>query len=69
MQRGDASAMMHVHGVLCGLKAICTRLCTDGIEECRKCCGGQGYLLASGVCLPVSVSVSVSVSIWVSLWY
>ncbi|KAJ1464704.1 acyl-CoA dehydrogenase/oxidase C-terminal [Baffinella frigidus] len=24
-------------------------MCTDGIEESRKCCGGHGYLLSSGI--------------------
>jgi len=32
-----------------GLKALCTYLAWSGIEDCRKCCGGNGYLLSSGV--------------------
>lgn len=32
-----------------GLKAICTLIASDGIEEVRKCCGGNGYLLNSGL--------------------
>jgi len=32
-----------------GLKAFSTFLVAEGIEDCRKCCGGHGYLLASGV--------------------
>jgi len=32
-----------------GLKALSTRLAVDGIEECRKCCGGNGYLNHSGI--------------------
>ena len=32
-----------------GLKALCTFLATEGIEDCRKACGGNGYLLNSGI--------------------
>ena len=32
-----------------GLKALSTILASDGIEECRKACGGNGYLLSSGI--------------------
>jgi acyl-CoA oxidase len=32
-----------------GLKALCTFLAWSGIEDCRKCCGGNGYLMSSGV--------------------
>jgi acyl-CoA oxidase len=32
-----------------GLKSLCTLIATNGVEECRKCCGGNGYLLSSGV--------------------
>ena len=33
----------------CRHQAVCTRLCADGLEECRKACGGHGYLEASGL--------------------
>ncbi len=32
-----------------GLKSLCTLVATNGIEEFRKCCGGNGYLLSSGI--------------------
>lgn len=32
-----------------GLKALCTYLAWSGIEDCRKCCGGNGYLMSSGI--------------------
>jgi acyl-CoA oxidase len=32
-----------------GLKALCTFFAWQGIEDCRKCCGGNGDLLVSGV--------------------
>jgi len=32
-----------------GLKSLTTIIATNGIEDCRKCCGGNGYLLSSGL--------------------
>jgi len=32
-----------------GLKALCTYFTWAGIEDCRKCCGGNGYLMAAGI--------------------
>ncbi len=32
-----------------GLKALCTKIAVEGIEDCRKCCGGNGYLMNSGL--------------------
>ena len=38
-----------VHATSAGLKALVCGLTADGLEDCRKCCGGHGVLLASGV--------------------
>lgn len=32
-----------------GLKGLCTFLAWQGIEDLRKCCGGNGYLMSSGL--------------------
>jgi acyl-CoA oxidase len=32
-----------------GLKSLTTLIATEGLEQCRKCCGGNGYLLHSGI--------------------
>jgi len=32
-----------------GLKGLCTYMAWEGIEDCRKCCGGNGYLMVSGI--------------------
>ena len=32
-----------------GLKSLSTIMATNGVEDCRKCCGGNGYLLSSGI--------------------
>jgi len=31
------------------LKGLCTYMAWEGIEDCRKCCGGNGYLMVSGI--------------------
>jgi acyl-CoA oxidase len=38
-----------LHASSCGLKSLCTRIASDGIETCRRCCGGHGYMAASGL--------------------
>jgi len=35
------------------LKAICTFTVWQGMEDCRKCCGGNGFLLCSGIAAQV----------------
>jgi flavocytochrome c len=32
-----------------GLKSLTSVVAINGIEDCRKCCGGNGYLLNSGI--------------------
>lgn len=32
-----------------GLKGLCTYMAWEGIEDCRKCLGGNGYLMISGI--------------------
>ena len=32
-----------------GLKSLTTIMATNGIEDLRKCCGGNGYLLSAGL--------------------
>ena len=32
-----------------GLKSLCSQLAIHGVEDLRKCCGGNGYLLNSGI--------------------
>lgn len=38
-----------MHATVSCLKAYTTWECADGIEECRKACGGHGYLRVSGL--------------------
>jgi len=37
------------HVMLAGLKAWATTVAADGAEDCRKACGGMGYLAISGL--------------------
>eukprot|EP00005_Dracoamoeba_jomungandri_P012469 CAMPEP_0174275486 /NCGR_PEP_ID=MMETSP0439-20130205/59850_1 /TAXON_ID=0 /ORGANISM="Stereomyxa ramosa, Strain Chinc5" /LENGTH=726 /DNA_ID=CAMNT_0015367591 /DNA_START=8 /DNA_END=2188 /DNA_ORIENTATION=+ len=45
----DLSDLSEISAMSAGLKAFCTYLAGNGIEDCRKCCGGNGYLMASGI--------------------
>jgi acyl-CoA oxidase len=52
IQDGDEHAaddLPELHATLSGLKATSTVKAHESIEECRKCCGGQGFLLSSGI--------------------
>jgi len=49
LSEGDISALAEVHATSSGLKAISTIYSSEGIEECRKSCGGHGYSSFSGL--------------------
>lgn len=50
-ERDQAAAEMpELHATLSGLKVWATLWAHSGIEDCRKACGGQGYLRSSGIC-------------------
>ena len=46
--RGDFSELADMHSTSSGLKSMCTTLAADGVETCRRACGGHGYSSASG---------------------
>ena len=46
---GLGDTIMELHAVSAGLKGYCCNATAVGIEELRKCCGGAGYLIASGI--------------------
>ena len=52
---GDAKELMEalpeVHASAAGLKAVTTLDTDHALEDMRKCCGGNGYLLASGIAM------------------
>ena len=37
-----------IHATTSALKSFCTTIAADGIEDCRKACGGHGFLQSSG---------------------
>ncbi|EEY69270.1 peroxisomal acyl-coenzyme A oxidase, putative [Phytophthora infestans T30-4] len=51
IKHGDPSMLVVGHAMSCGLKVLASEMACNGIETCRRACGGHGYLLSSG--LPV----------------
>ncbi|GJW37967.1 peroxisomal acyl-coenzyme A oxidase 1-like protein [Tanacetum coccineum] len=49
LEAKDFSTLPEAHACTAGLKSLTTAATADGIEECRKLCGGHGYLLSSGL--------------------
>ncbi|RWR80636.1 Acyl-CoA oxidase [Cinnamomum micranthum f. kanehirae] len=49
LQANEFSTLPEVHACTAGLKSLTTTATADGIEECRKLCGGHGYLCSSGL--------------------
>ncbi|KAI3716853.1 hypothetical protein L1987_68048 [Smallanthus sonchifolius] len=49
LEANDFSTLPETHACTAGLKALTTAATADGIEECRKLCGGHGYLISSGL--------------------
>ncbi|XP_071697804.1 peroxisomal acyl-coenzyme A oxidase 1-like isoform X2 [Rutidosis leptorrhynchoides] len=45
----DFSTLPEAHACTAGLKSLTTAATADGIDECRKLCGGHGYLVSSGL--------------------
>ena len=51
---------LEMHATSAGLKAVSTALAADGIEECRKCCGGILSSKYPGVVLHVQAMAILS---------
>ncbi|KAG6830449.1 hypothetical protein H0H87_008087 [Tephrocybe sp. NHM501043] len=47
--RGDHSTLAYGHITTASLKAWATQTAADGAEDARKCCGGHGYSVLSGL--------------------
>ncbi|KAM9326328.1 peroxisomal acyl-coenzyme A oxidase 2 [Gastrophryne carolinensis] len=43
------NSLPELHAAAAGLKAFATEICSNGVEVCRKACGGHGYSLFSGL--------------------
>ncbi|KAH8897349.1 acyl-CoA oxidase [Thozetella sp. PMI_491] len=46
---GDFSTMADAHQMSAGMKAWASAVASEGAEDARKCCGGAGYLVISGL--------------------
>ena len=46
---GDFSMAASLHATSSALKSLCTTIGSDGIEECRRACGGHGFSMSSGL--------------------
>ncbi|XP_076061823.1 acyl-CoA oxidase 1 [Oratosquilla oratoria] len=49
VQQGDLEQLPELHALACGLKALSSTDCTEGIDICRLACGGHGYLNSSNL--------------------
>ena len=45
----DNEAIAYIHAITSSLKAYATQTAAEGAEDARKCCGGQGYAVLSGL--------------------
>jgi len=45
----NTNVLKELFATSAGLKSLTTIMAINGAEECRKCCGGNGYLLNSGI--------------------
>jgi len=46
---GGGDDLAELHAISSGMKALCTFEGAQGLEDCRKCCGGHGVLLIGGI--------------------
>jgi len=63
MDGDDAAAdeLPMLHATLCGFKVFATVIAHANIEECRKACGGQGFLSSSGIAhMPAELAEAVT---------
>eukprot|EP00300_Choanocystis_sp_HF-7_P036644 c52510_g1_i1.p1 GENE.c52510_g1_i1~~c52510_g1_i1.p1 ORF type:complete len:724 (+),score=107.53 c52510_g1_i1:88-2172(+) len=49
IEDNDLSVLPEVHATSSGLKAMCTVVTADGIEDARRACGGHGFSAFSGL--------------------
>jgi acyl-CoA oxidase len=47
--RAGSDLLADLHATSCGLKALASTIAADGLETCRRACGGHGYSNFSGI--------------------
>eukprot|EP01006_Ploeotia_vitrea_P007225 TRINITY_DN16467_c0_g1_i2.p1 TRINITY_DN16467_c0_g1~~TRINITY_DN16467_c0_g1_i2.p1 ORF type:complete len:720 (+),score=32.30 TRINITY_DN16467_c0_g1_i2:127-2160(+) len=45
----DLDILPELHASSAGIKGVACLIVADGMEDCRKACGGHGYLLSAGI--------------------
>ena len=48
-ESGAGDTLKQFHAASSSLKSMCTGVTAAGIEDCRKACGGHGFLQSSGL--------------------
>ena len=46
---GSGSSLSIVHCLVCLYKVYASQFVLEGIEQCRRCCGGHGFMMISGL--------------------
>ncbi|CAH1400305.1 unnamed protein product [Nezara viridula] len=49
LEQGDLERLPELHALSCCLKAICTADSARAIDECRRACGGHGFMTCSSL--------------------
>ncbi|KAM3914896.1 peroxisomal acyl-coenzyme A oxidase 2 [Leptodactylus fuscus] len=49
IRKENFNSLPQLHALAAGMKALLTEICSNGVEVCRKACGGHGYSLYSGL--------------------
>ncbi|XP_056380447.1 peroxisomal acyl-coenzyme A oxidase 2 isoform X3 [Hyla sarda] len=49
IRKENFNSLPELHALASGIKAFATEICSNGVEVCRKACGGHGYSLYSGL--------------------
>ncbi|XP_040263583.1 peroxisomal acyl-coenzyme A oxidase 2-like [Bufo bufo] len=49
IKKENFNSLPELHALTAGMKAFATEVCSNGVEVCRKACGGHGYSLYSGL--------------------
>lgn len=74
IDKEDFSMAQEAHILTAGFKAWCTQTAADGAEDCRKSCGGHGYLMISGLpdivnsCVAMCTFEGENFVLWPQVW-
>jgi acyl-CoA oxidase len=49
LDKGESSLLVFAHFIVCLYKVYSASTVLEGIEQCRRSCGGHGYMMLSGI--------------------